>query len=92
MVEQTKAILSQAMIPVLAAAVGSWFGANTAIARMDERIKALETIVTTMEQRMAHTNDPMQGPIAEHREFRERISRLEARQEQVMFTLRMREK
>lgn len=82
-VQQTliKPIVTAFIVPMLVGGGGAWVGVEIAIARLEERLIADEKIMLALHERIgrleAINNDHTGGPFSEHREFRERITRLE---------------
>ncbi len=81
--EAMKNGLGQGVMLLLASAFGGYVGVQVTLARMSGAIDALDA-------RVRHVETYIEGHHSEAVEFRERIARLEARQEQVMLNLRMR--
>jgi hypothetical protein len=95
--EELSTVWEKVGIPLMVGALsglgGSYTSLQIASARMEEQFRALDRILELHHTRIAQlenvNTNHTGGPLSEHREFRERITALEANQRQVMHKLKM---
>jgi hypothetical protein len=81
------------IVGALSAVGSSYVSLEIATARMQERFAAMDRIIVLHHERISAlermNTDHAAGPLSEHREFRERIARLESENRQIMHRLKM---
>ena len=80
--EVTKNLITQFLIPVIASIIGGWIGVQVTLATMAEKL----TSITARVDKIELSSEFARG---EHNEFRERIAKLEARQEHLLLRLKI---